>query len=381
MFAQDTWRLKPNFTLTGGLRYDVQTPFAPFTQRHVVGHDGRASADDRVSAMAVPTADATSSSPVRSGGVSPQYILLEKGTEGYKTDWNNVAPSASIAWRPDVQSGFMRAILGDPESGDRPRRILRCVRPPGPHQVHQSLWRQPRRIDLVDAAIPARAGAGGRIVAGPALADRSACIQRSFNPDPTYPIAVGANRADNVNAFTPDIKIGRVRTWTIALARSISRDMAVEIRYVGNRGVNEWSSINYNCGTTNNNSCTASVARTSSRTVSSTSSTRRWRISQANNASGVASRAGSFAYFGAGTGTSPLPIYLAYLNGRTDASNPAAYVNASTTWTNSAIAGRLAAPNPNPNAAAVDLDYNAATPRLRRRPSATPRTSSSSTRT
>ena len=50
----------------------------------------------------------------------------------------------------------------------------------------------------------------------------------------------------------------------------------------------------------------------------------------ANNASGVASRAGSFAYFGAGTGTAPLPIYLAYLNGSRDAGNPAAYANAAT---------------------------------------------------
>src|SRR5262249_46938186 len=70
------------------------------------------------------------------------------------------------------------------------------------------------------------------------------------------------------------------------------------------------------------------------------------------------SRVGSFAYFGPGTGTSPLPIYLAYLNGSKDFNNPAAYVNASTTWANSTIAGRLAAPNPNPNAAAVDLDGN-----------------------
>ena len=45
----------------------------------------------------------------------------------------------------------------------------------------------------------------------------------------------------------------------------------------------------------------------------------------ANNVSGVSNRAGSFAYFGPGTGTSPLPTYLAYLNGEPDADNPAAY--------------------------------------------------------
>ena len=82
--------------------------------------------------------------------------------------------------------------------------------------------------------------------------------------------------------------------------------------------------------------------------VHRTSSSWRWRTSRPTTL-GRATRAGSFAYFGAGTGTSPLPIYLAYLNGSTDAGNPAAYANAATTWANSAIAGRLAAPNPNPN--------------------------------
>src|SRR4029453_12755709 len=176
--------------------------------------------------------------------------------------------------------------------------------------------------------------------------------------DPTYPIAVGANRADNINAFAPDIKIVRAQSWTIGFARSISRDMAVEVRYVGNRADHEWTSINYNCGTTNNNTCTGIRGEN----LVANGFLNEFKLAmanlKANNASGVSNRAGSFAYFGAGTGTSPLPIYLAYLNGSKDANNPAAYVNASTTWANATIAGRLAAPNPNPNAAAVDLDYN-----------------------
>ena len=39
---------------------------------------------------------------------------------------------------------------------------------------------------------------------------------------------------------------------------------------------------------------------------------------QANNASGVATRAGSFAYFGAGTGTCRCRSILAYMNGSQD---------------------------------------------------------------
>ena len=51
----------------------------------------------------------------RVGRRRAEFKQLTKGTHGYKTDWNNFAPSVSIAWRPNVQDGFMRALLGDPE--------------------------------------------------------------------------------------------------------------------------------------------------------------------------------------------------------------------------------------------------------------------------
>ena len=60
MFAQDTWRLRPNLTVSGGLRYDVTAPFVAVEQRHVGGDDGRASAGGRASATAVSTANAIS---------------------------------------------------------------------------------------------------------------------------------------------------------------------------------------------------------------------------------------------------------------------------------------------------------------------------------
>ena len=89
------------------------------------------------------------------------------------------------------------------------------------------------------------------------LSQKDRLSTATFNPDPTYPILVRANRADSVNAFAPDIEIARVRNWMVGFARSISKDMAVEIRYVGNRGDNEWQSLNYNCLTSNNSGCTA----------------------------------------------------------------------------------------------------------------------------
>ena len=52
-----------------------------------------------------------------------------RGSEGYETDLNNFAPSAGIAWQPNVESGFLHKILGDPAQATNPRRILHGLRP------------------------------------------------------------------------------------------------------------------------------------------------------------------------------------------------------------------------------------------------------------
>jgi len=357
-FAQDSWRLRPNLTLTAGIRYDVQTPFTPFssvmssvTMASVCGRSGLGDAGLYSKCNFL--------NPKASGGAVPQFIQLKEGTEGYKTDLNNFAPSASIAWRPDVQSGFMRAILGDPNQATIRAGYSEAYERQG-LTVFTSLYgsNPGGSISL------SRNVNTGLVPAGESwpvlLSETGRLGVAAFNPDPTYPIAIRANRADSVNAFAPDIKIARVRNWTVGFARSISKDTAVEIRYVGNRGDNQWSSINYNCtgNTTNTNACTGIRGEN----LVANGFLNEFKMAMgnlaANNASGVSTRVGSFAYFGSGTGTSPLPIYLAYLNGSTDAGNPAAYGNAANTWANSALAGRLVAPNPNPNGSAVDLDQN-----------------------
>lgn len=356
-FIQDSWKLRPNLTLTGGIRYDVQTPFAPSsnvmsaaTLASVCGRSGLGDGGLYRKCNFL--------TPGASGGVVPQYIQLTKGTNGYNTDMNNFAPSASIAWRPDVQSGIGRLILGDPNQATVRAGYSEAYERQG-LTVFTGLYGS-NRGGTISLSRGANTGLVGPGQSWPVLLSQtSRLVPQSFNPDPTYPIAVTVNRADSLNAFAPDIQIARVRNWTVGFARSISRDMAVEIRYVGNRGDNQWSSLNYNCtgNTTNTNACTGIRGEN----LVANGFLNEFKLAmgnlQANNAAG-GTRVGSFAYFGAGTGTSPLPIYLAYLNGSKDFGNPAAYANAATTWANSALAGRLAAPNPNPNGAAVDLDQN-----------------------
>jgi len=123
--------------------------------------------------------------------------------------------------------------------------------------------------------------------------------------------------------------------------------MAMEVRYLGTRGSDQWSTLNYNGirGESLLNNGFLDEFKLAQANL------------QANNAAG-GSRTGSFAYFGANSGTNPLPTYLAYLNGRTDATNAAAYTGGTATWTSTTFAGRLVRHNSSPTGAAGDFEGN-----------------------
>ncbi len=347
-FLQDTWRIKPNLTLTGGLRYDVTTPFVPsssvmsaVTMASICGRSGVAGDGlyDRCNFM----------SPGRLDGGVPEFIQLAKGTEGYKTDFDNIAPSASIAWRPNVQSGLLRKLLGDPDQATLRAGYSEAYDRQGLTRF-TGLYGNNRGASVslnrtANTGIPTLVPAGE---SWPVLLSQTNRLSpSSFNEDPRTRSRSARTGPTGSMPSRPTSRSRTCEPGQSGFARSISKDMAVEIRYIGNRGNSEWEAINYNSIRTENlvangflNEFKVAMANL-----------------RANNASGTSGRVGSFAYFGSGTGTSPLPIYLAYLNGRRDADNPAAYglnptggtLNPSNTWANSTIAGRLARTEPQPD--------------------------------
>ena len=130
----------------------------------------------------------------------PSYTAFTPGTSGYKTDWNNFAPNAGVAWRPNVQGGFLRRLLGDPDQA--------TVR--AGYAVSYSLERLDRFSSLYGD------NPGGEIAAtrnyttgfpmlGPGetapvlLRDRSRLGPPAFPASPVYPIA--ALPSNELNVF------------------------------------------------------------------------------------------------------------------------------------------------------------------------------------
>ena len=174
-------------------------------------------------------------------------------------DWNNVAPSVGVVWRANTGSGWLSKLLSpdpvlrggyrSPTTGkvwrrSRPSsRSNRARHAPGPGDRPG----QPRHRRIARAVQPARPASGRR--------PRRSC-GLPFTP------AV----SEVLNAYYPDFPTGYTHQYSVGFQRELGRNMALEIRYVGNMN---------DGGTDFQGTSTARRTGTSSRTGSTKSS--RWR--------------------------------------------------------------------------------------------------------
>ena len=106
VYAQDSWRIRPNFTLNYGLRWSTSTPvyeangfqvqpvqsLGEFFERRVAG--------------------------MQSGVPYNELITLDRSGKAnnrpgfYQQDWNNFGPSVSFAWSPDFGDNLLGRLVG-----------------------------------------------------------------------------------------------------------------------------------------------------------------------------------------------------------------------------------------------------------------------------
>ncbi|RPJ83281.1 MAG: hypothetical protein EHM13_07845, partial [Acidobacteria bacterium] len=228
LFLQDSWRVTPILTLTGGLRWDVQTPYSAMndvlstvTMESVCGVSGLGDGGMYSKCSFL--------KPGSVAGATPEFIQLKRGTEGYQTDWNNLAPSLSVAWRPNVQDGFLRQLLGDPETA-----TIRGGWSVAYERQGMGVFSAVYGGNPGTTLSLSRGQDTGLVPEGESwpvlLSQKDRLYNQPFPESPSYPIAVRANRADDLYAFAPDVQIGRAQSWMIGLQRSITSDMAFEVR-------------------------------------------------------------------------------------------------------------------------------------------------------
>ncbi|MEY4635917.1 MAG: hypothetical protein RJA55_1715 [Acidobacteriota bacterium] len=333
-YLQDSWRVRPNLTVNAGLRYDVQSPFQASNSLY-----SYATIDDLCGVSG--RKDDNQCNLFQSGvmpGAKPTFKQLEEGISTYNTDYNNVAPSVGFAWTPGPRTGVLGGLMG----------------PDGDFVVRGGFTRSFSRSGLNDftgifGANPGlriavnREEASGNLGAVPLLLRDTARLgQPDFPARPVYPMTDVIT--GDVSVFDQNIQVPNADSYSLGLQRSVSRNMALEVRYVGTRGRDSWRT----CTDGNNGSCTTGSLNYNEFNIFENKFIDEFRAAQANLSANIAAgRGNTFAYTGA-AGTAPLPTFLAFFNAQAaaNAGNTAAYTG--TNWTNATFLNYLAIRNPNP---------------------------------
>ena len=312
-FAQDTWRFRPNITLTGGLRWEVQGPFKP-----------RNSSLSRIESFASIYGESGEGNLFQPGtltGSPTRFVEFAEGEKTFDTQYGNFAPSVGITWSPNTDSdGFWHKLFGN--SG-------------------QTVLRGGFSIAFVREGMSAftslfNSNPGGTLTANQSTTGTpfpltfGNLFRNGLPPrpntitEPVYP-SVG-NITDPANTFSPDMKTGHVKSWTFSVQRELTSNMVVEFRYVGNRGDNLWRQYNLNEINVLENGF-LNEFRLAQQNMAANTAAGRFGCAVNQNPCASNNRIPTFAHFGPGTGTSPLPIILGYFRGLA-VNNPANAANA-----------------------------------------------------
>lgn len=332
-FAQDTWRISKNLTATMGLRWEVEYPFVPlnnlYTTSTYAGLYGISGVGNVFK-------------PGTLTGQTTQYVPLKSGQAAYDTQWKNLAPSLGLAWSPDVDSSFLRWILGKGSRGVIRAGYAVSYNREGVAAL-QALSGNPG-----GTITAARNLTLGNLVSGSGtdtlpllLRQTSRLGPPAFNATPSYPLTGAIT--DSVNVIDPHLRMPYVQSWSVGIQREIAKDTVLEVRYIGDHALRPWTTINLNETNIVENGFLSE-----------------FEAAQTNLAANMAAgRGATFKYAGANTGTSPLPIALGYFSGVPTGQAGDATKYTSTLFSNSTYVNTLATFNPTPFTFVSSLTGNA----------------------
>ncbi len=184
-FFQDDWRMRTNFTLNMGVRYEYQSPYSEAANR-LVNLDVNG--------------DFTAAVPVLAGGIGPftgAYPLTI-----VEPDRNNFSPRFGFAWRA------------------KPKTIVR-----GGYGINYS---SVPYLSVVQ-----------KLAAQPPFAETDTRLGTVTGPLPLSNAFSGPTNTTTTNNYGVDrnYRIGYVHLWNVDLQRELSRTVSAGVAYIGTKGL------------------------------------------------------------------------------------------------------------------------------------------------
>jgi hypothetical protein len=344
-FISDAWHWKPTVTINAGLRYDVQRPF--YAQNNSYS---TATLDDIFGVTGVGSDFQPGSvvnnlgnlfKPGTLQGKATTYKMLQKNSSAYDVDWGGFAPSLGAAWTVGAENGFLHALLGGKGNSVLRGGASLAYQRGGMSDFTGVFGGNPGiQIDT------SRNLANGNLGTLPMLLTGGDLEPPPVNLTRSYPMAP-PTASSNVYVFDPHIKTPSAFSYSFSWQRKLSKDMAVEARFIHTNSFNTWTSNGQ-----------LSYMDYNELNILDNKFFDEFKLAQANLQANIAAGKGNtFAYTGV-AGTSPLPIFLAYLNGSNLSNDATKYTG--TGWANSTLVQSMYPLNPMPYTAGSTIWGNAA---------------------
>jgi hypothetical protein len=224
LYGQDRWKISQNLTLTGGLRWEFAP--SPVNDNNVYTRPG-AEGVFGVSGLG------NLFKPGVYEGELTQFRLLQPGEKAFQNTYNNFAPSIGFAWTPDIKS--LSRIFGE-----RGQTVLR-----GGYSIayvregfnaFNSMFGGNDGLNFATGTSPANNPDVFGIAGSKLLRDAS----YPFLPVPSPNFPITGRQGVGVNDYDANLRPGYVQSWTFGIQRELTKDMALEVRYVGNRAAKLW---------------------------------------------------------------------------------------------------------------------------------------------
>lgn len=236
LFAQDSWKVRPDLTLNYGLRWDF------------IGAD----MDE--------TGDYTSPSLAGLWGPSGVNNLFNPGVfngeanpvarakhEAYNPSYVHPEPEVGFAWNPQDTEGLLGKLLGGGNNVIRGSYTFKNYT-----EGQQNFWNFASDSGLnfyaqANAFPAATTGPGfftpGSLSLGGAL---PALLQSPASFSPVLPESSLTFNGFALAAFNPNIKQPWVESWELGIQHQFNQNNVLEVRYVGNVSKNQWLAYDIN---------------------------------------------------------------------------------------------------------------------------------------
>jgi len=236
-YGQDSWKFKPNLTITYGLRWEFEP--SPF-------NDNKVYTRNTFAGLFGVSGVGNLFKPGTFSGQPTQYLLLQPGEAAYPTRHHDFAPSFGFAYTPHFKTGVLRKLAGEND-----QTVIR-----GGYSI--AFTRE--GFNAFNAMFGSNEGGTVTLDVSPSLTpsifvNGSVLYNQGLGPYPSltppadtskYPFTPAAGSAGSANDFNAKLKAGYTQSYTVGIQRELNKNTVFEARWVRTRGTHLWRQYDLN---------------------------------------------------------------------------------------------------------------------------------------